>query len=437
MKNIRVLTVIEVIVVIVFILVALFIWYGSFTSGSKESRDAQRIAHVLSLWDTLKLYYSVNKNYPIPDKYVHLTASGKTLTVQWYLSPVLSQSFWIEHISDPLWDKNFTHLNDYTYAVDDEKQSFQVMAYLEWEKQVSYTPLQVRVPYSYGDAVGIALEEKNLRPIQEAKRSVDVLHTKERYKIYLWEKSVLTGNHEQLKSILSLWEMSTSTSCKEIRDAGIIENGYYYIQPFSSTGSLEISKPFAVYCDMESDGWGWTRLYYKNGKETCFNDENMFTSWAIEKLFTKDFAVSDTLETLQSEGSWILRGVDFKNEHFSFEKFANVANCMTPTGTNWSMEYGSQFQFYHEENGKIVFNLDDNSWLLWITGKLTTLGSWNKMFYGCNNYKNIWEKTYFKIWGFQNHTAWFIHSDCNNYSSKDNSITSRWDWDNTRVMWVR
>jgi hypothetical protein len=50
----------------------------------------------------------------------------------------------------------------------------------------------------------------------------------------------------------------------------------------------------------------------------------------IERLFTKDFAVSDNIETLKSKGSWILKDVDFENPDYSSQKMASLANCKTP-----------------------------------------------------------------------------------------------------------
>jgi len=90
---------------------------------------------------------------------------------------------------------------------------------------------------------------------------------------------------------------------------------------------------------MSSDGGGWTRLYYKDGAETCYNDDIIYTPDIVAALLTQDFAVSDQLETLQSEGSWILRDIDFDNEHFNFTKISNVANCKTPSNTYWSQDY--------------------------------------------------------------------------------------------------
>jgi hypothetical protein len=65
------------------------------------------------------------------------------------------------------------------------------------------------------------------------------------------------------------------------------------------------------------------------------------------------------------------------------------------------------------------------------------LWKFDSFFYWCESYKKVWDNVSINIWGFEKHTGWFIHGKCNNYSQENNSITSRWDWDNTRVIWVR
>ncbi|EDQ88239.1 uncharacterized protein MONBRDRAFT_37540 [Monosiga brevicollis MX1] len=47
-------------------------------------------------------------------------------------------------------------------------------------------------------------------------------------------------------------DVSVRRSCKEYRDAGFQTSGTYMIQPIAK------SNPFNVYCDMETDGGGWT-----------------------------------------------------------------------------------------------------------------------------------------------------------------------------------
>ena len=86
-----------------------------------------------------------------------------------------------------------------------------------------------------------------------------------------------------------------------------------------------------VYCDLESDGLGWTRLYYKDGKETCLNEvlEEVFGG-SLLNLNTVYHGIASTVtqlvndETLFSNlpttfevgryHSWAINPVDFPNE---------------------------------------------------------------------------------------------------------------------------
>jgi hypothetical protein len=43
------------------------------------------------------------------------------------------------------------------------------MAFYENDDKTTYNPVSSRTPFNYGDEVGIALEEKTKRPIQETK----------------------------------------------------------------------------------------------------------------------------------------------------------------------------------------------------------------------------------------------------------------------------
>lgn len=414
----------DIFVVMWVVSIAGIIMYSYLLSWDKNSRDTLRYANLLQINDDLRLFYAKNNTYPLPEDAVSITASGEILTYQWYFWEKNFQDMAISAIKDPLGDRLFKFLNYYTYTTDEAKQRFQLMAFYESDEKVTYNPIAKRYPYLYGQDVWIAIDQKSGRPIQETKLWVDVLHTLEPYAIYMNNKNVLLGDKLTLKNYLANTEFSQAKSCLEIKQAGWTTNGYYYINPLTGSAYNKFSKTIKVYCDLESDGGGWTRLYYKDGKETCFNDNNIYNSVLLQKLFTKDFAVSDNLETLQSEWSWVLKNVDFLYANFNFSKMANVTNCKTPTGTDWDMEYGN-------------IESNNSNTILHISWKLSSLWTWDNMFYGCNEYKNIGDVLRFSIWWFDKHTWWFIHGNCNNYSEKDNSITSRWDWDNTRVIWVR
>lgn len=421
-KGKSIVTYVEIAVVVLMLLTAVFIAYLSFNSGTKDSRDAKRLADLLSIHDGLKVFYSKNNVYPDPELSVNITSSWEILTSQWYFGESLFSLLQLSEIKDPLWDDNFQYLNYYTYATNAKKNKIQLGAFLELDTQVSYNLLPSRKLLNYGDTVWIAIEEKMQRPIQETKLSLDILHTQDQYSIYFDDKNKISWNSSVLKVLVSQTLQSRSISCKEIKDAWVSKSGYYYINPLVWWAYEKFGKLQKVYCDMESDGWGWTRLYYKSGKETCINDGISYNKFMIEKLFTKDIAVSDNIETLQSEGSWILHDVDFKNKEFDFLNMTNVANCKAPNWEVWTNEY----------TGGYVL----------LSGILGTMWKWENMFYGCNEYKKISEPTNFRIGGVVKSDGtkilWeFIHGICDNYSDKDNSITSRWDWDNTRVIWVR
>ena len=49
--------------------------------------------------------------------------------------------------------------------------------------------------------------------------------------------------------------MRTPTDCADILAEGVSESGVYTIKP------LDSGEPFMVYCDMETDGGGWTVRY--------------------------------------------------------------------------------------------------------------------------------------------------------------------------------
>lgn len=410
----------ELFIVLWILILSWVIVYSYFLSWDRVSRDAQRYANLLEISDQLKIFYQQQKKYPDPESSVNLMTNLQVLTFQWYLGAVVSKELWWDFLQDPLWSSTFRYLSEYTYAIDEKKQSFALMAFYENTDTSSYTPTSQRSPYVYGASVGIALEDQSQRPIQETKRSVDISNTSENYSIYMDNENILSWDKNILKYMLSPSSLSPAVSCADIQKAWWNKNGEYYINPLNGTAYKKFSDVMKVYCDLSTDGGWWTRLYYKDGKETCFNEKHIYNSTMIQKLFTKDFAVSDNLLQVQSEGSWILKNVDFTYKDFSFPTMANVANCKTPTAQAWSSSY--------------------TGWYLGVMGTLDTAWNWTEMFYGCDYVKKVWEPyVIFNIWWIEEYNmTWdFIHSLCSNYSQENHSITSRWSWDNTRVIWVR
>jgi hypothetical protein len=75
----------------------------------------------------------------------------------------------------------------------------------------------------------------------------------------------------------------TKRSCKEILNAGLnVGDGLYYIDPDGVGGVL----PYRVYCDMTTDGGGWTRVAYSNGlvDATTVPDDFMVNTYRKENI---------------------------------------------------------------------------------------------------------------------------------------------------------
>ena len=147
----------------------------------------------------------------------------------------------------------------------------------------------------------------------------------------------------------------------------------------------------------------------------------------------KDFGFSDKIETMHTDQSWVLGNVSItaskmlsyllSNNSVSIPEYAaNVFNGLTPTGTQWAIDYPIGY--------------------LWFSGQFITYEAWSSMYVGCTGengvlYYHVNQQASLRTGGHESHTGEYIHSNCNAYGSQDNSITSRVDWQNTRVFWGR
>lgn len=417
----------EILIAIWLLIISLTIVYSYFLSWNENTRDVKRYTDILKINDNLKIYYTKNKTYPLSDESVSITASWEIITYQWFAWTKVFSDLWISEIKDPLLNKNYKYLNNYTYATDEKKQKYQLMWFYESDKNTKYQPNTVRKAFNYWDKVWIAIENKSERPIQETKLWVDVLNTLEAYTIYMDDETKYIWDKTNLNKLLNYTHFvktldTQAMSCLEIKNGWWNETWFYYIKPFNKLAWKTERKAITAYCDMDSNWGWWTRIYYKIWKNMCLNWSINYELDTIKNIFTKDFAVSDNLKSLNSEWSWLINNVNFENKNFDYEKIKNIINCKAPNWEKWTSDY--------------IW------WFVNIQWKLSTMWKWKDMFYWCNTKKTLWDDTVLRIWWFVNekwavHKWEFIHWTCNDYTEKDNSITSKWDWDNTRVIWVR
>jgi hypothetical protein len=176
----------------------------------------------------------------------------------------------------------------------------------------------------------------------------------------------------------------------------------------------------------------WLRLNHKLGQSFNGTTGLRWTVDSIRSLIPhiKSFGVSDNMNTIFTEYSWYLEDVTMHAARttgylkwasdVSLEQYLmNIFNGLTPTGTGWSIGYTAAY---------VTF-----------CGLFKTFGTWTSMYVGCNwtSHVSVDTKTSFRCGGHPRHTGEFIHTSCNGYQAINHSITSRVDWGDNRVFWVR
>ena len=195
------------------------------------------------------------------------------------------------------------------------------------------------------------------------------------------------------------------------------DSGEYY---FKIAPEIPVLK---LFLDMADFPVFWIRLNYKLSTTQYFthttSSEFVWTENMTAQFvgFLKDFGWSDSLLTMKTSYSWILKNVTLSAGPETVSKSAmNEFNGLSPTGTAWSTSYSV---------GYLNFG-----------GTLQTYGTYSSIFWGCSGYKNIGDLTSFRSGGAASHEGKYIHGLCNDYTTASYSITSKIGWTNSRVFWT-
>ncbi|MCH8518761.1 prepilin-type N-terminal cleavage/methylation domain-containing protein [Candidatus Gracilibacteria bacterium] len=146
-------TLIELIVVITIITILSTIGFISYSNYITTSRDSVRISQLTKISDALQIRL-INHRLPIPSNSIEITSEGNLVSTQGLLSETVLQTiYYSEAARDPK-DNSL-----YIYLVNGERDSFQLLSYMENPSSTSYASIgiQNKYPRTYCARLGIIL----------------------------------------------------------------------------------------------------------------------------------------------------------------------------------------------------------------------------------------------------------------------------------------
>lgn len=250
-RNIRAFTFVELIVVITIMAILATIGFMVYKDYLVSSYDSNRIAQLSDIHDGLELM-SVSSKLPYPDNMIELTASGTTFAYQGDAGDIVIKTIGY----DGGW-KDPEFWTPFVYMLSKWGKDFQLMTFVKdaWlvSNAQSYADTGNYIDYfpiTQWAKLWILLERETQTPFYRVERvsSYDIMSWTGNLVAYLSSNERLDAQKDMLFSLLP------RSSCKRILDLWNSQGSGIYILDHPG------GKKVQVYCDMETDGWGWTKI---------------------------------------------------------------------------------------------------------------------------------------------------------------------------------
>lgn len=417
-------TLVELIVVITILTVLATVAFISFQWYTGTSRDSVRLSDMANIEKWLNMKTSIAKKLPYPDDKISITASGTLLNYQWYA--------WVSvlgNIEVHWWGIDPLDQSYYTYSINDRRNKYQVLWYLEdkWEisfTQNTYADLNNRYPINKWSELWILVDSVTKEPIHGSGSDVDIINTNYEYSVYLnnTEWWVITWSGNTLTKKLD-YIINKNWNCNSIlRNWNSTWNWNYKVNP---TWNNE----FEVYCDMEShDGW-WTLVWHWLPTEARFNDtthESLAISWDImfnqifaDSVHTTDYHIEKTSDTAVLE----------KTIREYFNEVSLIADALSPVinfhDINWIQNITIPNMFYGYWKIFRIFAIGRNTWTI-------------DRIYVCNSYDSTKFTTLptndrIELWGVNGWNCYFLDWARDNIVHWTETWVSMYKWQEMKI----
>ena len=349
-------TLVELIVVITILAVLWTIAFVSFQWYASNSRDSVRLTDLSNISKAIKVKLAAWETLLMPDKSVEIQTNWEVLNYQWLMWEKILSHYWISNgWVDPL------DLKPYTYAINKNKNKYQVLAFLENGDYISflnhktYADNKQKFHKSVWDTLGILLDPTDNTPLINSWSllSIDIDTTTESYSVITSNtQGIASWSSVYLKEVLS-FRIDSEKSCNNLLLNGLSKwDGLYTIKP-------NWSDPMRVYCDMTTDNWGWTLAI--RIKSDSKDHKNTSKVWNIVKpSLSSPAKLSDTI----INQVWGIESTIYKMTCWDFTQYFKLSD------NTWNSSGRTDYKL------KRVLVSDDYNWNYEFTGHADNTSYW-------------------------------------------------------------